>query len=75
MKCFCGKREEKAPANASHVRDGHALCTAACAQAYDMTAEPVIKAIIEGGHRDSFLARSLGNAPQDADQVLRQVPV
>lgn len=50
MHCYCGKRKPPNPQNASHVRDGHSLCSAACARAYDVTAGVVINAIIEGGH-------------------------
>ena len=57
MKCYCGKRNAPNPQNASHVRDGHSLCSAACARAYDLTAGVVISAIIEGGHTHEALLR------------------
>ena len=55
MPCFCGKRKAPNPQNASHVRDGHSLCKASCARAYDLTAGVVISAIIEGGHHETVL--------------------
>lgn len=67
--CYCGKRPQPNPANASYVRDGVALCRAECCRAYDLTASAVINAIIEGGHDvlppDTAVLRDRAALPQE----------